>query len=298
MFETPYQTTPGARTVLDRTATGIRRLEINDELVSMPNQPGNILLVPPGVVEFPPFQQPITRREIPTLEAGVVLDGRSMLRPDRTPVNPQDVYNHQMRYAKLTALWYEGGVAARRDILTLGEFPIRAFVSWISQALALRLGLDFGQTSIVRALVAVYYIQLHEPAHAHGADNDKLLIRAARALPGMDPETLGNMLGEIPQLNNIQDFVTWTKKMLDSPRAEDLTVNLVWASLYFSFGVNFREQVAVATEYPPAFIGLVYSALIERSYSKTGLGKTIERVITRQNDKEFIKGVNQLLAPR
>jgi len=298
MFETPYQTTPGSRTVLERTSAGVRRLEINENLVSMPNQPSDILLVPPGVVDFPPFQQPLTRLEIKTLEASVVLDGRSMLRADKTPVTPNDYYNHQMRYARLTKYWYEGGEAAKRDILNLGDFPIRCFVSWVSANLGVRLGLDFGQVSILRALLAIYYIQLHGVADAGGADRDRILTRAARALPGVDPQTLLTLVGDIPPLHSIAELINWIKKVLDSPRTEDLTTNLFWVVLYFSFPPAFREQVAVACEYPPAFIALVYSAVSERSYTKTGLGKNIERIISRQADKELIKGVNHLLQSR
>lgn len=295
MFDTPYQTTPCSRFVLDKIATGIRRLEIDEKLVKVAGVEG-IALVPPGVTEFQPFSQPITNKEIPTLANTVVLDGRSLLRPDGTAVRI-DVFQHTILTAKLTKLWVEGDATARHDFLNVGDFALKAFTSWVSSALALRLSLDFGQTSMLRALTTIYFLQLHEAVDSHTTplEQDRIMVRAARALAGVDPVTLHAAVGEVPPLESISDFVAWVKKVMNSPRVEQLTVGFIYIALGASYGPAYREAVAIALEYPPMFIAMVYSAVNDRGYSKTGLGKTVERVISRDNHKEFIKNVNNLI---
>lgn len=299
MFETPYQTTPCSRFVLDKTFSGIRRLEINEGLVHPTQCPGGISFVPVGVVDFQPFQQPITRIEIPNLETELVMDGRSILKADGTP-NRTDIFQHACLTGQLVKFWYTGDVSAKRDMLNLGDFPAKAFISWMAGAITLRLGLDFGQAAVLRALTAVYYIQLFGPLTAHPTEDevDRLLSRASRLVPGTDATTLKNTLGDVPALHNLGDYVAWVRKVLNSPRSEMLTVALIYTSLGFSFGVAYREAVAVACEYPPIFIALVYSAVNERSYSKTGLGKVVEKIISRGQDKEFVKNVDHLIKAR
>lgn len=298
MFITPFQTTPCSRFVLDKLATGIRRLEIDRRLVSNGDMPSGVFAVPPGVIEFQPFMQPVTRIEIPTLEAEVVFDGRPLLRADQTPTK-MDAWHHAVLTASLTKQWVSDP-GFRRDLLNAGDVAGKAFVAWLSGAIGLRLGLDFGQIALVRACAAVYYIQLFGALDEHSstAEADRLLVRASRYLPGVDAHTLSTVIGKLPALHNITDFVEWVKKVLDSPRSEQLTVALLYISLGYSFGPAYRESVAVALEYPPVFSALVYTAMKERSYSKTGLGNVIERLGQRGNDRDYPKNIDHLTMSR
>lgn len=295
MFDTPYQTTPCSRFVLDKITTGIRQQEISEALIEVQGAPG-IALVRPGVVDFPPFQQAITKVEAPTLQHSVVIDGRKLLRGDGSPVRI-DTYAHAILTARLIQRWVEGDVGVRRDFLSVGDFPVKCFASWISGTLSLRLSLDFAQTAMLRALATIYFIQLHESADGSSTalDQDRLMVRAARSLPGVDPVTLGMSVGEVPKMKNIAEFVVWVKKTLSTARTDELTVGFLYIALAASYGVEYREAVTVALEYPPIFIAMVYTATQDRGYMKTGLGRVVERCISRDNAKEFAKNVNLLL---
>jgi hypothetical protein len=294
MFLTPYQTTPCSRYDLSKTFSGIRRLEIDSALVTAQGAPG-VKLVPAGVDTFQPYGQPITKLDSPNLESSVVIDGRSLLRADRTPVK-LDVYNHAVLYGHLVEMWYtqqNKGIAA--DLLNLGNFPAKIFINWISGPMV-RLGLEFGQMQQFRILAAVYYIQLFNPLPEHPTadDRERLLTRATRLIPGFDMVTIEQFLGEVPRLNNIRDFVKWVIEKLDTERLHNLIVDYFYSALGFNFGPQYREAVAVALEYPPAFMAMVYTACKERTYQKSGLGKIIEKLISRGDDKEFIKNMNHL----
>lgn len=299
MFDTPYQTTPCSRFVMDKTHTGIRKLEIQGELVKAEGVTSDIKLVPPGADAFQPFQQPITKLDAPSLEASVVVDGRSLLRADRTP-QKLDVYKHAMLNAQLIELWFTQGDTMKKDMLNLGDFPARVFVTWLSNVIVTRTGLDFGQAATVRALTALYYIQLFGPISEHPSDDEKsrFFTRAARVVPGMDANALAEYIVDIPVLNNIADYVKWLKDRLQTARIETLTGDTIYTLLGYNFGVQHREAVAVALEYPPTFLAMLYAACTERSFAQSALGKLVERLVKRQDDKEYVKNVNHLTGSR
>lgn len=294
MFDTPYQTTPCSRFVLDRYINEIRRLEIDNSLVGTDGAPG-LGLVAPGVASILPFNQFITKIDAPHLTHDVVGDGRSLLRPDGTVVR-KDTFHHTILTGKLTRLWAMGDNNVRRDFLSVGDFATKSFAAWVTQAIVLRLGLDFGQSAILSALTTIYYLQLHhtEEVQKDPAHQDRMFVRASRTLARIDPLTLRASIGDIPVLNNIQDYVTWVQRVLQSARVEQLTVGFLYIALGASYGPAYREHVAVALEYPPTFIAMLYTAVTDRGYSKTGLGKTAEKLINRDNHKEFVKNVNHL----
>lgn len=293
MFDTPYQTTPCSRYDLKQIFSGIKRLEIDSRLIAAQGAPG-VKLVPAGVDGFDPFGQPITKLDYPNLDTSVIIDGRSLLRVDGTPLKT-DVYGHAVRYAHMTNMWATQDKSVRSDMLNLGNFPAKVFMNWI-QTPMLRLGLDFGQIQQFRILTVVYYIQLFGPLAANHSpeDRERLLVRATRLVPGYDLNTLDNFIGDIPTLNNIKEFVKWVIEKIDSPRLHQLSVDFLYTGLGFNFGPQYREQVAVALEYPPAFLAMTYTACVERTYQKSGLGRIIEKLISRQDDKEFVKNVNHL----
>jgi hypothetical protein len=284
---------------LDKSALVIRKLEINEELVSAGEySTQGVMLIPPGVVDILPFQQVITKFEIPTLRASAVIDGRTLLRADGRPVK-EDALRHATFVADLTVMWYTQGDSFKRDLLNVGDFPAKVFISWVS-SISQRLGLDLGQSTLVRAMLAIYYVQMFAPLPENPdiSDIDRVMVRASRLLPAMDPNTLQGALGEIPRLEKLKDLVDWIIRTLESPRTESLTVAFVYTALGHTFGPTLREAAAVALEYPPMLISMIYTTCRERSYTRTGLGRVIEVVIRNGSDKEFVKNMNHLTGKR
>lgn len=299
MFETPYQTTPCVRFVMDKTHAAIRRLEIEDQLLTLEGSVTGVKAVPPGEQGFPPFGQPITPKQITSLNAPCVIDGRQLFRSDGRPVL-QNVVDHAILNADLTTLWLRDGAPFRKDLLNLGAFPIKVFSNWMGNRIALGLSLDFGQASIVKAMICVYYIQMCTPLSDHPTADEveRLIIRASRSIAGVDANTLQNVLGDIPRLTDLKSFVDWVHAKLDTPRAEQLNIGFIYTALGFSWGVQYREMVAIALEYPPTFIALLYSSVNDRGFKKTSLGKVVENLVARRDDRDFIENVNHLIGRR
>lgn len=296
MFDTPYQTTPCLRFSHEKAAKFIREMEIHEELLPAIGSTQGVMMVPPGKKDPLPFLQPITPNQIKALQAPAVIDGRSLLRADGTPAKT-DQYNHAVLTADLSVMWCNKGKPFRKDMLDLGEFPAKVFISWLGGAITKRLGLDLGQGQSVRLLTAVYYIQLFEPLSEKPTTEevDRLLTRTARYIPAIDYLTIAGVLGEVPRLEKLQDLLDWIVKHLDSPRTEDLNISLVYTALGYTFGPPHREAVAIAIEYPPMFIAWMYKLCLARSYTREDLGKVIDMYRGKDSDKEFVKDVQHLI---
>ena len=299
MFETPYQTTPCTRFDMGEIVAGVRKLEIEGKLLAT-DKPGIFVVPPSKVSAFHAFQQPLTKIQGPTFDADVIIDGRSLLRADGRP-EKLDVYNHHVLVARLTQMWYQGDRSVKRDFLQTSDFLPTVFISWLGGAVGNKLLLDATQVQIFRMIVAVYYIQLHTPLTESSTAEDKLRLytRAAKYLPKhITVMMLENLLGDPVPLNNIADFVLWAKQVIQSPRMDQLTPGYMYPFLNYSWGTAAREAVAVSLEYPPTFMALVYTTCLARSYTRTALGAVIDRVISMDSDRKYVKNVNHLIGGR
>lgn len=295
MFDTPYQTTASSRTAFTQTALQrLRSMEINGELYNVPG-PFSVVAVKPGANDVLPFNLPLTQKQIPTMEASVLIDARSHLRANGEVVR-KDNWEHAVRMAELTAWWIKTEPFERSSLLSNGNYALIAYSSWISSVVGKVLSLDYTQIMNVRALAAVFYMQLHMSVDSiEGRDQDRILSRVARSLPRMDVSLLHSIVGDIPLLRDVDDFVQWVIEVLKSPRTDKLTAGVIFNAVGYAWGPAYGEQSRAAVEYPPIFVAMVYSSLIERSFSKNNMGVLLHKIVRSSEDKDFIKSINYIL---
>lgn len=311
MFQSPLQTTACARYKLDKTTAGIKYAELNEELIqdeyNVGTLAGIVTMVPPGITDFPPFGQPILKVDFPAMDSKVVIDARNLLRvADKTPLK-LDVYKEAIRYATLSYLWSNDispdARGFRGRMLNLSDFPCRVFSSWTSTEISRRLGLDVSQTSLLRVIMAIYFVQSFSSTlefnKTDEAEMSRIVTRASRNVPGTLPGVVMTRLGgKIPYLGSLQDTVDYIKEVIQSPRVEQLNVAFLYTAMTYSMFPAQRETGAVALEYPPAFISLLYTALTERNANKTTLGMAAISQRSKNNDEHFIKGVELIMSGR
>lgn len=295
MIETPFSTTAYARFDLTNTGAKIRSLEIDGSIAKVDDGIG---MVGANTTSVPIFNIPITKKEIPTLGYEVVFDGRSVLKADGS-IAKVDNYNSLVVFSKLVKLWYTGGASDRKSMLTsLGALPIRSYMTWVSNMVALRMGLDERNKLILSWLVGIYYIQSHlpTPTDIHDVQEDIMLTILSRNVIGVDLMSIKREIGTIPRLFSIVDLVNWIKTVLDTPIIESLTPDFIIVVLSNSFFPTYRGTVAAAIEYPPAFLSLLYTTVSYRGYSKTTLGSVVDREAGRKDAGSiFTKGLNYIL---
>jgi hypothetical protein len=93
-------------------------------------------------------------------------------------------------------------------------------------------------------------------------------------------------------------MIEWYKSIVKSPRTDQLTVGYVYNALVYTWGSAYRETVSVCLEYPPVFLAMIYNTCLQRSFTRTALGKVVEETIWKNSDREFLKDMNHLLRAR
>ncbi len=311
MFLSPYKTTACSRYKLDQTYNGIKSSEINDELITDKSLTGTleglVTLLPPGITTVSPFVQPILNVDFPAMKAKVIIDARSLLRQaDHTPLKV-DHYRMLINYGAMSYLWStdisEDGTGFRGRLFNFADFPCKVYSSWVGTELGRRLGLDIVATATVRVIMAVHFIQMFSTT-LNAKPNDKevqmrIAAKASRAVPGMSPVGVMDMLGgNIPPINSLQDTVDLIIKVIDNPRTEGLTIQTLYSLMTYSLFPTIREMGAVALEYPPAFMALLYSAITDRSIRKTTVGVAAQNNQRGNAADPFIKGYLLVLSGR
>lgn len=295
MFETPYQTTPFKNNVFEKTGRGIRHLEIENKLVTL-SPDKSITAVPHGVTDFPPFTLFMTKKEIPTLECDVVIDGRLVLKADHSPVK-DDVFSFYMNSAKMIKKWQQDD---RSQLLRMGGSLLpKLYGQWVKNTIARLLKLDFQQSLVLQAASIVFFLQQVEPltTNSTGSDMDRLLNRTSNALPRIDVYTVSNLLkNDIPILNTLGDLANWVKVLLDTPRTEPLTETYIRLALIRTWPTAYREIMLAALEYPPLFATSVQSSMRSASFIRTELGELIKASVKSQDAHHFVKSLDTYLA--
>lgn len=301
MFMTPMQTTPARNYNMQMTVSGIKTAEINDELIPHAEHLRfKLKFVPPGNNDFPPFTQPLTRLELPSLsDADIVIDGRSFLRvKDQTPLK-EDTYRLYVNYATMVNRWAAEPVDFPRRLVNTSDYHIRMFATWLTGEVGRRLSLDPIQLAKLRTIFTIHYIQMTTDVLKDTRSKDaqmQIVTKASRTIPRSSPLLAFEMLGEdIPYLSNISDTLEWAKRILDTPRTDMLNVGFIYSLVSMSTFPALREMITVALEYPPAFIILLHNALTERGINKTQLGKVMVANKDRTTEMQFLRMVNTII---
>lgn len=301
MFITPMQTTPARNYNMQMTISGIRTAEINDELIPHTDHlTFNLKFIPPGNNDFPPFSQPMTRLDIPSLsETDIVIDGRSFLRvKDKTPLK-EDTYRLYVNYATMVNRWQKDPVDFPRRLVNNSDYHIRMFATWLTGEVGRRLALDPIQLAKLRMIFTIHYIQMTSDILKDNPSKDaqmQIVTKASRTIPRSSPLLAFEMLGEeVPYLSCLADTLEWAKRALDTPRTDMLNNGFIYSLVAMSTFPAFREMISISLEYPPAFIILLHNALTERGINKTQLGKVMVTNKDRTSETHFLRMVNTIL---
>lgn len=295
MYLTPLQTSAFSKFVFKQTASDLRRLEIDEGLYTIDSK-RSIMGIPRSVKDIPPLPLWITKLEAPNLNANIVIDTRSYMKEDNTPAK-KDVADFYILGAKLIDVWMNEG---QNDVKEVGgDFLIKVYGQWTRNALTQRIGLDIDQVYIVQAVMVIFYLQQHEAItnNSSGVQIDRILNRAARALPVTDPSILMERLGdEVRPLNSLEDALNWIRDLAETPRMEALTLALARTVIGRVWPMQYLSVSNAAVEYPPVFAAMVYHTLKSRNFIRTELGDLLKKTVRANEADNFVRSMDRLLS--
>lgn len=290
MFYSPYQTTAFVNYRFNKLSQTLRQLEIQEQLISIEG-PSRLKAVPPTVKDIVPFTLWLTPNEIPSMNSEVIVDGRPFLKHDGS-VSNQSLYELYRDGATIINRWINGKAY---DVMSAaGDLAVKIYSQWFRNAMTQRLNLDFGDTYLVQAVGAIFFIQQGNPLtnNSSGSDVDRILTKAARALPMTDLLTLSQRVGDVPPLSTLEDAVEWIKELIQSPRIESLTMPLARQASLNIWPGQYKEMSAAAVEYPPVFILMIYYSIKSRGFVHSTLGDLVKKNVKQNDALNFIRSMD------
>ncbi len=303
MFLSPYQTTACSATAgLPSMQDALKRALVHDDLpvaaTLKGHQVAGVFMVPPYVKDIKPFALPLPF-QMPSGSQGVAIDVRGFtkqLGEKQLKVIAGGEYEGAVLRAALTRAWLDGGV---EDMRRWNDISARVFIRLISEALVRRLGLSpLDQQGIVVATGLLYYSNFHDFSKGpmDREDFERIGMAVARATR-LSPQTVVNMLdADTPQVTNLDGYCDALRHIVKNPRLEKVDPGFIVAltgGLWF--GGQARLVLAVALEYPPVWLALMYQALTDRSMHNSGLAKMAETENRGNAGAQFIRDVGSYL---
>lgn len=302
MINSPWNTTALRRYQLNTTLSELAMAKATGGLIA---ESQSVFLVTPVNESIPAFVLPITSVEYGDRKLndnGVVfMDGRSFMRKENRSdvgyvVNNQMQADFFVRIGELTALWVKTP-SLREDFIRTSDMPAQTYISWVSHAIANKLGLDLDVGRELQIITAAFY--LHQFSDADDAVSErgkekavKLIQRWTRA----PLQVIESVVNELPYMSLLEDYVKAVHDHFSrNTRVSQINVGFIVRALSSSwFGYGAAEISAVALEYPPVFLALVEAAANAKVWRKTYLGRLVERLAQGRTAQEFSRSMEVL----
>lgn len=300
MFKTPYETTIARHSLLNNITSALAIALSNYELATC-ELSGNVQVVTglkTGAVKIPQFTHPVVFEDA-YKNKRIAIDGRTCVavRGSSSEIAvPKNLPEYALlAYRAITQkCWMAGHYNDIRNVSTIiGGIYSR----WVSETVARQFQLAPDVQLKLAILSAFFYICQFIPKDAFDPKEElKHAAQVARYV-GVSVDFAQKELSGIGHINDLKEFADLVRSLNLSVRLDkfDHAVMLTILTGYW-LGNRDREMVAVALEYPPTFITLVYQAINERGYAKTRLADMILRNYDKgDNLKQLSMNFKQLV---
>lgn len=187
----------------------------------------------------------------------------------------------------MNLLWLTQSKNYLRD---LSFVPSAVFSSLISESLAKRFALDAKDQLTLAVLANVYYQFLFKEAGKEFTEEEKQKITTVTIKATKAPANfVFQIIDKIEPINNIEEFCSVCKEVLQNVRIENLNAGLLITILSNTWFTSGKEIVAVGLEHPPTWVSIVYAALNDKGYKNSVISKIAERYLGNKGGSDFIK---------
>lgn len=250
-----------------------RRVEHPRENVYIP-----LIELLPSPHEIPPFGHPLPI-EVHG-EKMLVIDVRNYV---RRAMNGDVAVTSEFDYQtlKLRAIAELAAAVDPSNLLSIGSLHTTVYIRWIADAIGKRLGLPPETQVRLTVLVGLFYvcqfIDFGETLDERERVKIAQIIGKATFVPVEDILRIIDTI-EKPPAQSAYELLHLLQKYGESVRFEQLNIGLLYSILYMGswFGSNKNENIALAVEHPPTFIGMVLAACEERGLRKSGIGELVK----------------------
>lgn len=305
MFLTPYQTTACSAYEVKGIQSALQRAEIHGDLAPAVTLKGTTLkgvyIVPPYVKDIAPFSMPLSFESQNGLAVAVDVRGLTKVGGDQKfKIVAGAEYEGAIIRAALTLGWMKDGP---NEMRRFNDIAAKVFIRLLSESLSRRLNLGPYEQQALTVVTGLFYYSnfMVERSAAKGEDfsqddKDRIAVAVSR-LTRISPQTVANFLSvDLPLITNLDTYCDALRAVVQSPRLERVDAALIMTLMGgLWFGGNARQLMAVALEYPPVWLALIYQALTDRSFHGAQLTKMVEAEDRNKAGANFIRDVGSYL---
>ncbi len=315
IYKMPYDTLVGRNILnVDKTIKELYKYIIDDNVLL--NHAGlisnNLAIEPIGLMgnchaalKMPFFSNPITvdvnkkKYAVMDFRPFTVPTGNGCLFSD-VRIRSNTEYNLALDRLIFSLDW-QIALDERRDSLNFFKnnfnFATMIFSKWINRLLTQRFNLYPNESLAVEIICNFYYQSLYESFDQYKNDeNDhKFLIHTIKNTNAQE-STVREIFNKLGKMNGVDDLCSNISTILENVKLEGLNSAVLITIVGNSwFGLNAKEMLAVALEYPPIFIPLVYNAAKEKTYKHTYLADVISHFAKAKDMREFLMNYKSLV---
>lgn len=245
------------------------------------------------------FSLPMVFRTNPTQKEplDIIIDVRPFTRQNKQQevvINNLSEYKFAVNTAMITRKWMDD------DFVNVDEeFLLKVWSRWIGTALISKLNIEQTMQPPV-IIITAYYLYCMLNQIDTPISNPIDLKRTAGVISRAtftQQITVTELLEQLDYpVNNIGTYIQALKEYTGSIRFDKITPGFIYALIQFGwYGNGVTRICGAAVEFPPVFVAMVYSAIVQDGYNKTAIGRIIKDLDKNSRD-EFVKQVERNLA--
>lgn len=285
-----YQTTACKDYVIKRIEDDVRAALVTGRLLNLRE---GIYAVPPSEVDatlatIGVFNYPLILKH--GNENVVVFDARTLTGVQNGQLFQRrpDEFQSRVIFAQLAKEWVDG---EGMRLLSFNPMPMGVFASWLGEVIGKRFALNAMAQMQVSIIAAVMYNNLFGDDVINERNGAETVVAISRAT-GFRPGDVSNVVEAHPVIDSIDQFCEVCREYTQDVHLRDLNpVTLFSVVGGYWYGNAGRESIAVALEYPPMWMTLLFQAITDRSFKKSGLTGVVERNTWRRHHENFVRAM-------
>lgn len=251
----------------------------------------------PTKEQIPAFMHPVIIDNGNEEFKDTVIDVRATGRWDSNQHAFQIRNNFEFDFMKMYGLLAAYWVTAQgpRILSSISNLPLSLYSRWLSENITRRFGLTPQDQLIISIMAAYFYLGNFTNEERFSENEFNRLVGVIAKATYASADYVFDVLNDRPIIKSADEFCERLQEATGNIRLAELNRGLLVGIIGGTwFGTNARELVAVALEYPPAWILIAYSSYMDRSYKNTAIAKASTRD-KRQDVELFVRGLKALL---
>lgn len=199
-------------------------------------------------------------------------------------------YDAKLILGSLIADWIDGHT---ERFLINNPVCLAVFATMLGEAIAKRVGADAMTQLRISILGAIHYMNCFTTAEEQETrDYQARLISMLTRHCGYRGDEVTAIVREYYGINGLDELCEAIKVYTQNRRLDDLNpaTLLEFVGAYW-YGNNGKELIAVALEYPPVWMFLVYLSFTDRSYRNTRLFSITDRNTYKRMSENFLRSM-------